>query len=667
MIEQTSTFDASTVVRTNAITPRKESALWRLTLMLLVACCLLVTSKLFGSHLILPVVSTKTSSSVQIDQVLQPAASYAQCERILERAEAVAGSSCSNCEVRASCLEISSVEAWLKTYPSSSRATVVDGSPTVFTSSDKSESVEQCELRSGNPPCLPLSEFNSLKTSHTPSLVIFGWFFSGLLLFSATLITLAIWNRRRVNRKISGAYNPKRPAAFSLWISDVTSITTIWLTVSTGSNFQSVTELLRTSDYTTALLAFLLTAWFAFGVGHYGERRALTDELWQCLLAIALVAACHLFIAAQFANESLLQVAALWGAIALILPTLRYLTRTNLDDFGMWRIPVNLIAEESKMRDAVGATLTDFTLGYRVESTFLLKNDFQANRAEIEEVTQALLASKKQSRDVDHILIAVDTLTIQPAHQLSMALRHKQFSATTFSLPTSFETTGMRSGHLVSYGNSVSELRGALGGADYAFLKRIVDLLLASIALVVLSPLLITLGCLVRKDGGPALYSHEREGRHGESFGCLKFRSMRINADHLLDEHLKNTPEDAEEWERTFKLKNDPRITRLGKFIRETSLDELPQLINVLKGEMSLVGPRPVPAEELEIYGEYKAYYQSVRPGITGLWQISGRNDTTYRERISLDVWYVQNWSMLYDVAILTKTIRVVLNKHGAY
>ena len=142
---------------------------------------------------------------------------------------------------------------------------------------------------------------------------------------------------------------------------------------------------------------------------------------------------------------------------------------------------------------------------------------------------------------------------------------------------------------------------------------------------------------------------------------------MRIDADQVLEEHLKINEADAEEWNRSFKLKNDPRITPLGKFIRETSLDELPQLINVLKGEMSLVGPRPVVTKELEFYGEHKSYYQSVRPGITGLWQISGRNDTTYRERISLDVWYVQNWSLLYDIAILFKTIGVVLKRQGAY
>ena len=634
--------------------------------MLLVACCLVLTSKFSSGQLTFPIVSTKMSSGVQVHYVLNPVATLAQCERVVDRTNSNLSSSCSNCEVKSACLEDGSVEEWLKTYSSSGHAAVIDGVLTVFTASDESETFKHCKLQNGDERCSPLSELKNPVISHESQLVIFSWFFAGVFLFSGTLIVLAIWDRRRVKKAVR-TYNPKKRAAFSLWVSDVASITAVWFAASIDHNFQSAVELLGADISTAALFTFLLTGWFAFGVRHYGERRALTDELWQCFLAIALAATCHLLIATQFDNAYLLQVGILWSAIALILPIVRYLTRTNLDDFGMWRLPITLIAEETKIVDAWSATSTDFTLGYRVESTLRLTSDFQADPREILEITESLLAQRQQSSVVDHVLIAVDTLTIQPAHQLCMALRHNQFSAATFSLPKSFETTGMRRGHLVSHQNSISGLQGALVGADYALLKRVFDLLLASIALTALSPLLLTLGYLVRRDGGPALYSHDREGRYGNSFGCLKFRSMRMNADQLLDAHLKTTPADAEEWKRTFKLKNDPRITPLGKFIRETSLDELPQLINVLKGEMSLVGPRPVVTEELEIYGDYKSYYQSVRPGITGLWQISGRNDTTYRERISLDVWYVQNWSMLYDIAILVKTVRVVLTKHGAY
>ncbi|TYZ17441.1 sugar transferase, partial [Klebsiella pneumoniae] len=154
---------------------------------------------------------------------------------------------------------------------------------------------------------------------------------------------------------------------------------------------------------------------------------------------------------------------------------------------------------------------------------------------------------------------------------------------------------------------------------------------------------------------------------NGRKFKCLKFRSMVINSKEVLENLLINDNEAREEWEKTFKLKNDPRITKIGHFLRRTSLDELPQLFNVLKGEMSLVGPRPIITEELQRYNEEVDYYLLSKPGMTGLWQVSGRSDVDYDTRVYLDSWYVKNWSMWNDIAILFKTIAVVLNRDGAY
>jgi undecaprenyl-phosphate galactose phosphotransferase len=150
-------------------------------------------------------------------------------------------------------------------------------------------------------------------------------------------------------------------------------------------------------------------------------------------------------------------------------------------------------------------------------------------------------------------------------------------------------------------------------------------------------------------------------------FGCLKFRTMVPDADGVLRRLLEVDPRARAEWERDFKLKDDPRITPIGDFLRRTSLDELPQLWNVLKGEMSLVGPRPIIEEEVERYGDQVGYYLETRPGITGLWQISGRNNIGYDDRVALDSWYVRNWSIWYDLVILVKTIAVVLRGKGAY
>ena len=199
------------------------------------------------------------------------------------------------------------------------------------------------------------------------------------------------------------------------------------------------------------------------------------------------------------------------------------------------------------------------------------------------------------------------------------------------------------------------------------FLKRTMDILGSILIVIGLSPVLLTLYFAIKKDGGNAIYGHPRIGRNGKIFKCLKFRSMVVNSKEVLEELLKNSPEARAEWEKDFKLKNDPRITKIGAFIRKTSLDELPQLFNVLKGEMSLVGPRPIVKEELERYEEDVDYYLMAKPGMTGLWQVSGRNDVDYDTRVYFDAWYVKNWSLWNDIAILFKTINVVLNRHGAY
>ncbi|HTH61524.1 MAG TPA: sugar transferase [Paraburkholderia sp.] len=199
------------------------------------------------------------------------------------------------------------------------------------------------------------------------------------------------------------------------------------------------------------------------------------------------------------------------------------------------------------------------------------------------------------------------------------------------------------------------------------FVKRGFDLTLGSVLIVALSPLLIGLWIAVRRDGGPALYGHLRVGRNGQKFRCLKFRSMVVNADQVLRHLLETDPQARAEWERDFKLRNDLRITPIGHFLRRTSLDELPQLWNVVRGDMSLVGPRPVIDQELERYGDDVDYYLMTKPGMTGLWQVSGRSNTDYATRVSLDVAYAKGWSLSRDIAILFKTFKVVVQGSGAY
>jgi exopolysaccharide production protein ExoY len=198
-------------------------------------------------------------------------------------------------------------------------------------------------------------------------------------------------------------------------------------------------------------------------------------------------------------------------------------------------------------------------------------------------------------------------------------------------------------------------------------LKRASDCAAAALSILFLLPLLIAVCVLVLIiQGRPIVYSHPRIGKDGRRFGCLKFRTMVRDADRVLQDHLRRNPEAALEWSQNRKLGDDPRVTILGSFLRQSSLDELPQLINILRGEMSFVGPRPIVAEELQKYGEWTSAYLSVRPGLTGLWQISGRSDCSYEERIAFDVSYIRNRNFRGDLAIILRTIPAVLSRKGS-
>jgi len=203
--------------------------------------------------------------------------------------------------------------------------------------------------------------------------------------------------------------------------------------------------------------------------------------------------------------------------------------------------------------------------------------------------------------------------------------------------------------------------------ADQA-LTTAMNIVVALAALIFLAPLMIAVAIAVyAQDGGPILFAHRRIGRNGRYFYCLKFRSMAVDAQERLARLLESDPDARAEWEKDHKLRNDPRVTRLGAFLRKSSLDELPQLFNVLRGEMSLVGPRPIVEAEIAKYGRRFRQYCAVKPGITGLWQVSGRNDTTYTQRVALDCVYARRRSVLLDAYVLAATVPAVLSRRGSY
>jgi exopolysaccharide production protein ExoY len=189
------------------------------------------------------------------------------------------------------------------------------------------------------------------------------------------------------------------------------------------------------------------------------------------------------------------------------------------------------------------------------------------------------------------------------------------------------------------------------------------DIALAVVGLLLLLPAIALIIILVKANmGGPVLFRHRRVGHSGEEFDCYKFRTMVRDAGEVLSRYLESNPEAREQWAATRKLAHDPRVTSLGRLLRKSSLDEVPQLINIIRGEMSFVGPRPVVAEELTRYGTAVKYYLAARPGLTGLWQVSGRSKVSYGHRVAFDSYYVRNWSMSLDLIIALKTIPAVLH-----
>jgi undecaprenyl-phosphate galactose phosphotransferase len=221
--------------------------------------------------------------------------------------------------------------------------------------------------------------------------------------------------------------------------------------------------------------------------------------------------------------------------------------------------------------------------------------------------------------------------------------------------------------HFFSHEVALLRMRNNLRRWPARLTKRLFDTLAALMLLVLLSPGFLLVAWAIRRDGGPALFAHPRIGKKGRVFNCYKFRTMVVDAEKQLEQLLQRQPELRKQWQAEHKLRSDPRVSPLGRFLRRTSLDELPQLINVIRGEMSLVGPRPVVRSELPRYGDQVGYYLMVRPGMTGLWQVSGRNDVDYDTRVYLDSWYVKNWSLWHDLVILFKTVSVVLSREGAY
>lgn len=433
-------------------------------------------------------------------------------------------------------------------------------------------------------------------------------------------------------------------------------------------------EWLQTQDverfYAWAGIGLVGLTMFLVRFRHYSDRKPFWTELSEVLRVMLLLALLDLALVA-FAkwNASRLWWLMIWVMAAALVPLMRYGTRKLLTRWGLWLRPTVLVGYGPNAHEALAALQSEPEMGFKVVGFV----DVAPAGKALTEVQGLPVLSNEE----------VKVWAKVPGVQVVIALEHGQNAArekwlrrlARWKVEDISVIPAMRGVPL--YGTDISyffshevamlKLRNNLRYWPARVLKRVFDLF-AALALLALGwPVLAYIAWRIREDGGPAIYAHKRVGQSGKVFACYKFRSMRVDAEEQLRDLLASDPALRVEWEKEFKLKDDPRVTTIGHFLRRTSLDELPQLFNVLKGEMSLVGPRPVVRKELERYGDDVDYFLMVRPGMTGLWQVSGRNDTNYDTRVYLDTWYVKNWSLWYDIAILFKTIRVVLRREGAY
>ncbi len=433
-------------------------------------------------------------------------------------------------------------------------------------------------------------------------------------------------------------------------------------------------EWLQTQDierfYAWVGIGLVGLAMFLVRFRHYSDRKPFWTELNEVLRVILLMALLDLALVA-FAkwNASRLWWLLIWLLAAMAVPLMRYSVRKLLTAWGLWLRPTVLVGYGPNAHEALAALHSEPEMGFKVVGFVDVAPAGKA-LADVQGVPLLTLDEVKAWGQVPGVQVVVALEHGQNAIRekwLRCLARWKVEDISVIPAMRGVPLYGTDISYFFSHEVAMLKLRNNLRYWPARLLKRVFDLLAALALLAVGWPLLLYLSWRIRQDGGPAIFAHKRVGQSGKVFACYKFRSMRVDAEEQLRELLASDPALRVEWEKEFKLKDDPRISEIGHFLRRTSLDELPQLFNVIKGEMSLVGPRPVVRIELERYGDDVDYFLMVRPGMTGLWQVSGRNDVNYDTRVYLDTWYVKNWSLWYDIAILFKTIRVVLKRDGAY
>lgn len=402
---------------------------------------------------------------------------------------------------------------------------------------------------------------------------------------------------------------------------------------------------------------------------HYSDRRPVWDELGDFFRLVSVLALMDMaLVAVTRWNASRLWWFLSWLLTLCMLVLMRYVTRQILKKCSLWYRATVIIGIGPNAEEAALALNSQPELGFAVRG--FVDAGGMTSRAS-EKTHPRLRAMDMESYALSPGIQWVIALEHTQSEQREQWLRQlAQWGAPDISVIPAMRGVplhGTDISHFFSHEVALLRMRNNLRRWPARLTKRLFDTLAALLLLVLLSPGFLLVALAIRRDGGPALFAHPRIGKKGRIFNCYKFRTMVVDAEKKLELLLQQQPELRKQWQEDHKLQTDPRVSNLGLFLRSTSLDELPQLFNVIRGEMSLVGPRPVVNSELPRYGDQVGYYLMVRPGMTGLWQVSGRNDVDYDTRVYLDSWYVKNWSLWHDLVILFKTVSVVWMRRGAY
>ena len=408
-------------------------------------------------------------------------------------------------------------------------------------------------------------------------------------------------------------------------------------------------------------------------VGDYSRRQLFWDGARHTTSALIISGAIYMLAVILLEPAGLVSAIAVWLLLLFLLPSARQLMRGLLGRLGLWHLPTAIIGGSEAAQEVYPVLGKQLSLGLAVR--WVVPDDPGAHLpsalAELSPITVSsdrLVAALSAVGCRQVILVPGETEQIHHTDLIDELIGADMNVAIVPSLRR-LPLFGLSTNYFFGKDLLLLQVRNNLARLPQRLLKRSLDLLGTLFMLVVLSPLILLFAILIKgQDGGSVFFVQDRVGHGGRSFRCWKFRTMVVDAEAQIERWEKENPSLLANYRAdNFKLKTDPRVTRLGRWMRRKSLDELPQLFNVLTGDMSLVGPRPLLERELPNYGAAITLYERVRPGITGLWQISGRSHTTFAQRVSYDEWYIKNWTVWYDIVIMLQTLWVLVHGEGAY